>query len=440
MHILVVCQFWPPEMGAPAARFYDFGRTWVARGHKVSVVTAFPNFPSGVIPEEYRSQRYQHEVMDGIDVYRTYIYATPKSSVLRKGLTYLSFVFSSSLFLLLKRLKYDVVISTSPPPIMGLPGLLAALKRRVPLVFDVRDIWPEALVLSGRIKNPLLIRLLEAVEMLLYRSATLVSVVTEGKRQRLIERGVRREKLAVFWNGVDLELFDQEAEGSLTADFEEFDRDAKWLTYAGVFNPAQGLDVILDAAGILKSTRPDLYEQVLFLMIGGGSELERLRDRQREEGLDRVRFIPIQTRPVVYRVLGRSHAILIPLRPRKDDHTVPSKIFESLASSRPILLSATGEVASIVVRARAGRVTPPGDAERLAGAVVHVLEDSDSADQAGRDGRLYVAEHFDRRVTARCFLDELIRLVGDSAARPHSSLGRQHPTSGHDANSPNLNR
>jgi glycosyltransferase involved in cell wall biosynthesis len=398
-------------MGAPAGRFHDFGRHWVAQGHRVSVVTAFPNFPSGVIPEPYRGRKYQHEVMDGIDVYRTYIFASPKLNAFTKGLGYLSFILSSSLFLLLKRLDYDVVISTSPPPIMGLPGLLASRKRRVPLVFDVRDIWPEAIVLSGRIKNRLLIRILESVEMLLYRSSALVSVVTEGKRERLMQRGVPARKLAVLWNGVDLDKFDEESDGPLPADFNGVDPEALWFSYAGVFNPAQGLDVILEAADLLRQRRQELYAKTKIVMVGGGSRLEDLRRRRDQLSLDTVEFVPIQPRAVVYRVLRRSFGILIPLRPRKDDHTVPSKIFESLASERPILLSAAGEVATIVSQSSAGCVVEPGDASQLCDAMISLLEDPEAADRAGKRGRAYVAEHFDRRKTAERFLTELERLT-----------------------------
>lgn len=411
MHILVVCQFWPPEMGAPAGRFHDFGRHWVAQGHRVSVITGFPNFPSGVISEPYRGRKYQHEVMDGIDVYRTYIFASPKLNAITKVLGYLSFILSSSLFLLLKRLDYDMVIATSPPPIMGLPGLLASLKRRVPLVFDVRDIWPEAIVLSGELRNPILIRVLEWIEMTLYRLAKLVTVVTEGKRTRLIERGIPAEKIAVLWNGVDLDAFDRACRTELPEEFGKLEPNSKWFIYAGVFNQAQGLDVILKAADMLRRERPDLYAQAQFALIGHGAQRENLEGLREELSLDRVTFLPIQPRAVVFSTLTRAHAILITLRPRKDEHTVPSKIFESLASGRPVVLSASGEVASILAASGGGRVCSPGSAEELCAALVDLLEDEQKAQAAGQAGRSYVADRFDRRRIARQFLDEMSRIA-----------------------------
>lgn len=424
MHILVVCQFWPPEMGAPAARFYDFGRQWVAKGHRVSVITAFPNFPDGVIPKPYRGEVYNHEVMDGIDVYRTYIFASPKLTAVSKGLGYLTFLLSASLFILLCRLKYDVVIATSPPPVMGLPGLLAALKRRVPLVFDVRDIWPEALVLSGELRNPLLISLLERIEMMLYRLAGLVSVVTEGKRERLIERGVPAGKLAVLWNGVDLESFDRQSRTRLPPEFDGLDATAKWLVYAGVFNQAQGLDVILRAADQLRRQRPELYASAQFVLIGHGAQREALCRLRDDLGLDRVAFLPIQPRASVYAALRRSFAILVTLRPRKDQHTIPSKIFESFASERPIVLSAAGEVASVLEASGGGRVCQPGDAEDLCATLAGLLEDPQAADEIGHCGRDYVAEHFDRRRIAAEFLIETSKAMAGQAAGEPSAHAR----------------
>ena len=162
MKILVVSMFFPPEMGAPAGRFYDFAQHWVQRGHEVTVVTGFPNFPGGEIHEGYRGRFYQREDIDGIDVRRCWLF-TVKRRGWGRPLAYASYLLSSMIFAAVGRYQADVVISTSPPPIVGLPGLLAAWRKRVPLIFDIRDIWPEAIVQSGRLKNPIVIAVLETM-------------------------------------------------------------------------------------------------------------------------------------------------------------------------------------------------------------------------------------------------------------------------------------
>ncbi len=425
MRILVVSQYWAPEMGAPASRYYDLARHWIARGHRVSAITGFPSFATGVIPKVYRHKLYQHEVMDGIDVHRTYMFASPKCTDTSKAMGHSAFLVSSSAFALLSRLEYDVVVASSPPPTTGLAGWLAALRRGTPLVFDIRDIWPESQVDSGRIGNPVLIRLLQAVATHLYRSADLVAAVTDGKRRRLRELGVPDWKLAVLPNGVDVRCFDREADGPLPPDFDLLDERAQWLTYAGVFHPQQGLHVILDAARLLRERRPDLYARSQFVLIGGGSQLRALQQKREQLALDRLAFIPIQPRRIVFRALRRSFGVLVSLLPRQDDHTVPAKLYEALASSRPVILSADGEAAGIVNTSGCGRAAPAGDAPRLCQAIVDLLQNTAAADRMGLRGRRFVEAHFDRRDTAERFLEHFQALNSRSreARRALSSAG-----------------
>lgn len=404
MRILVISQFFPPEMGAPAGRFYDFAKYWIAAGHEVSVVTSFPNFPTGVIPKQYRGKFYQKEVIEGIRVYRGYIYASPKLNFLSKTFGYISFVISSSVIILFAKLKYDIVISTSPPPMVGLPGIIASCLRRKPFVFDVRDIWPEGVVQSGRIKNRLLIRFLECIEMIIYRCSNLITVVTEGKRERLMERDVPLEKIEVISNGVDITLFDKEAAGDLPGELERIRQNSLCLTYAGVFNPSQGLDIILDCAAVLKEKAPTLYQKVAFVLIGDGSLRKHLEQRKVTEGLDRIHFMGIRSRAVVFSMLKRSYANLVTLRKRKDLHTVPSKIYEALASRRPIILSAEGEPASIVERANAGFVSGPGEVVTLSDNIAQCLADEHKANSYGTNAREYCEKHYNRCDTAAKFI------------------------------------
>ena len=210
LKILVVSLYFPPEMGAPAGRFYDFAQHWLKAGHEVTVVTGFPNFPGGIIHEGYRGRWAQREEIDGVDVRRCWI-LTAKSRFLSRALTYATFLISSTLRVLFMRRQFDVVIATSPPPTVGLPGIVAAWRQKAPLVFDIRDIWPEAIVQSGRLKNPLIIRLFEGTARLIYRKSTKIAVVTEGWRERLVDIEVPGDKVEVLPNGVDVSAFDRDA-------------------------------------------------------------------------------------------------------------------------------------------------------------------------------------------------------------------------------------
>lgn len=397
LDLVVLSQFFSPEMGAPAARFHDFGRLLLERGHRVRVVTGFPNFPSSIIREEYRGRWSQREDIDGIEVHRGWIYASPKRPTISKSLGYASFAASASTRILFGGLKADVVVATSPPPTVAIPGMLAARRLRAPLVFDVRDIWPEAVVESGRLNRGLVVRSLEAVERAVYRASTAITVVTEGKRERLIEKGVPEEKLAVIPNGVDLSRFAEERPVDSLLDTAGVDRDRFLVMYAGIFGPSQGLDVLFDAALKIRHEAADEASRIQFVIVGGGVERPRLEKRLRDERLsDMIRLVPEQPRENIPSLLRAADAIAVTLRPRRDTHTVPSKIYESMASGHPVLVSANGAPGEILRESGAGFATPASDAAALVGSIRKLLADPDACRNFGEKGRAYAAR-FDRR-------------------------------------------
>lgn len=408
LDILVVSQFFSPEMGAPAARFHDFGRLLIERGHRVSVVTGIPNFPSGVVPPEHRGYLRRVEEIDGIRIHRGWMYASHRLGKATKAFGYASYAASASLWALAGRLRADVVIATSPPPTVAIPGMLAAWRLRAPLVFDVRDIWPEAVIESGRLRSRLAVRPLEAVERAVYRASAAVTVVTDGKRARLIEKGVDPAKIAVIPNGVDLARFEHEVPVDNLFDTHDVDRRRLLVIYAGIFGPSQGLDVLLDAALLLRESEEGA--RVQFVLVGSGVERPRIETRVDAEQLgDLVRLLPEQPRERIPSLLRAAHAVAVTLRPRRDTHTLPSKIYESLASGKPVLVSADGAPADILNQSGAGFATAAGDARALAESIRKLLEAPDRGRALGERGRRYAAA-FDRRALVERF-EELLRDV-----------------------------
>lgn len=405
MNILVVSMFFPPEMGAPAGRFFDFAQHWVRNGHRVTVITGFPNFPSGRIHEGYRGRLFQREQIDGIDVWRCWLFT--RRGRLGRPLAYASWLLSATLVAIGGRFEADIVVATSPPPLVGLPGRIAAWRRGVPMVFDIRDIWPEAIVQSGRLTNPMVIQAFEWVARYLYRHSSLVTAVTEGWIERLVELGVPPHKSAVLPNGVDVRGFDEDTNQPLPADFRDLDPAAQWFTYAGIFNTPQGLEVILEAAQRLKQRRPELYARSQFVLVGEGPQELELKEMRQRLGLDRVHFVPRQPRWAIYALLHRSFAVLVTLRPRKDTSTVPSKIYECMASGRPVLFSAAGLGANTIRRAGGGTVTEPADPDSLCDAICSYLDDPDRADAHGAAGRNFVEKFYDRHKIAETFAELL---------------------------------
>jgi glycosyltransferase involved in cell wall biosynthesis len=401
LRVIFLTHYFPPEVGAPQTRLFELAQRCTAAGHAVTVVTGFPNYPTGVIPVDYRGKRSMDEKLDGIRVLRTSVYATRNRGFVRRILNHLSFALSS-LTAIRKVGPTDVIFVESPPLLIGLAVLIYRRFKRAPFIFNVSDIWPQSAVELGALRNPLAIRLAEMLELYLYGQAARVSVVTPGMIERLAARGVPRQKLFLLTNGVDTATFkpadpDRELAGRLGLNGQ------KIFLYAGTHGLAQGLGVILDAARL--TTKAD----VMYVLAGEGAEKEALVARANAEGIANVRFLPNQPKSMMPALLNLAYATIIPLR-RLDlfKSALPSKMFESMAAARPIVAAVWGEAADLVEAAACGLVVAPEDSNALHAAVERLAADPGLAGTLGRNGRDYVIEHFDRKDIAARFV-ELLR-------------------------------
>jgi colanic acid biosynthesis glycosyl transferase WcaI len=410
MRILYLSQYFPPEMGAPAARVYELSREWAASGHHVTVLTGFPNHPTGVIPPEYRGQAFRREEVDGIHVVRTPIYAAANRGLFKRAANYASYAVSAAVLgPLLARARPDVLIATSPQILTAVSGWWLSRLRRVPFVFEVRDIWPRSIVEVGALpEGHPAVRALERLEMFLYRQADRVVVVTDSFVDELAERGVPREKLRVVKNGVDLELFqpqprDNEVRRELGL------RPGNFMAlYVGTHGMAHGLGTVLDAAERLRD-RPE----VRFVLVGEGADKKALRERASRLRLQNVTFVDQQPRQRIPLYLAASDASLVLLKEKPLFKTVlPSKIFEILAAGRALILGVDGEARRLVEEAGAGVYVRPEDAGELAEAVLNLQGRPRDCEQMGRRGRAFVEQGYSRGALARKYLDVLGELTG----------------------------
>jgi glycosyltransferase involved in cell wall biosynthesis len=404
--VIFLTHYFAPEVGAPQSRLLELASRLVAGGHLVTVVTGFPNYPTGVIPSDYRGRRSMEEHIDGVRVLRTAVYATPNKGFVRRLLNHLSFAISS-ITAVRRTGPADVIFVESPPLFIGFAALAYTRLKRAPFIFNVSDIWPQSAVELGAVRNRLAIRLAEMFELHLYRRAARVSVVTPGMVERLAARRVPRQKLFLLTNGVDTELF-RPAEPDLDLAARLGLLGHKVFLYAGTHGLAQGLDVILDAAK--QTNDPD----VLYVLAGEGAEKERLVARAAAEGIANVKFVPNQPRSAMPALLNSAYATIIPLK-RLDlfKSALPSKMFESMSAARPIVAALWGEAADLVEAADCGIVVTPEDPSALRAAVEKLATDALMAVRLGDNGRSYAITHYDRNQIAARFLD-LLR----QAARP----------------------
>jgi glycosyltransferase involved in cell wall biosynthesis len=411
VNILYVSQYFPPEMGAPAARAVELARHWRRMGHSVTVLTGFPNHPTGVLVPEYRSRLRRlvmKEDFDGVNVVRTWLWPLPNRKAYERVVNYTSFWLSASLCgMFLPR--PDIVIATSPQLLVGLAGFWIAAWKQAPFVFEVRDLWPESLEAVGIGKpGSLLHRPLWDAARFLYRNADHIVVVTRPFQDHLRERwGVPRERVSVMENGVETDFFTPNAaDPSLR---EQLGLAGKFVVaYIGTLGIAQRLDTVIDAAETLKTSAP----QAAFLFVGEGADKERIQSLARARRLDNLIFLDQQPRGRIPAYICAADAGMVPLK-RTDLFTtvIPTKLLEFMSCARPVILGVDGESRRLLQEANAGIFVEPEIAPQLAEAILRLANDPALSASLGQNGRRYVVENLAREATAERYLDLLKGMV-----------------------------
>ena len=424
MRILFLSHYYPPEVNAPASRTSEHCQRWAAAGHDVTVVTCVPNCPDGVVFDGYRNRwRRQEETIDGVRVVRIWTYVAPNAGTLRRIANYVSYMFSA-IWTCLWLSRPDVVVATSPQFFCGWAGVWVSRVKRRPFVLEIRDVWPESISAVGAMKSGPLLRFLEWLERRMYRAADHIVAVGAGYRDRIIEKAPVDDRISVVMNGVDLDKFsveDASAAGALRDQWGLGDRFV--CSYVGTIGMAHGLEVVVDAASQLKAGgRTD----VAFCLVGDGACREELQRLARERNVaDMVVFPGRQPREMMPSVLAASDACLVHLRATELFGTViPSKIFETMAMERPIIMGVQGEALDLVAEAGAGVPMDPESAESLVEAVDRLADDAALRQAMGRAGRTFVAEHFSRDRLATEYLGLLEDLGGparSAADRPETA-------------------
>ena len=412
MKILYVSQYFPPEMGAPAARVSELARHWVKAGHQVTVLTGFPNHPTGIVPPEYRAKLRRlvcREQMDGIDIVRTWLFPCPNRKAHERLLNYLSFVLSSCITGIFLR-RPDVVIATSPQLFVGLTGRWLGWIKRVPFILEVRDLWPESITASGMGRDTdLAIRLLRALSAFLYRTCTHVVVVTPAFKQEIVTKWqVRAEKISLVENGVETDLFTPEVSPDDDVKRELSLEDKFVVSYIGTLGLAHGLHAVIKTATVLQSTFPDIQ----FLFVGEGADKARLISLVSDLKLTNVHFLLQQSRQKIPSIICASDVCLVVLRKASVFETViPTKMLEFMACGRPVILGVDGQARQIIAAANAGLCIEPEDHMALAQAITRLYLDRGLCKALGDNGRKYVVDHLSRQRTAKTYTGVLANVI-----------------------------
>jgi glycosyltransferase involved in cell wall biosynthesis len=370
MKILFLTENFPPETNAAATRVFERACYWVKWGHRVTVVTCAPNFPHGSVFPGYRNRWYQTEDMAGIRVVRVKTYITPNTGVFRRSLDFLSFLITGFAGAMAQE-KPDIVAATSPQFFAAVAGWAVGAVRRVAFVFELGDLWPASIAAVGAVRHSVALRLVEKLELFLYRRSAAVVALTAAFKTNLVSRGIPADKIAVVRNGVDLWRYaPQPRDPALARDWK---LDGRFVVgYVGTHGMAHGLGNVLDAAERLRGEG-----SVRFLLAGAGAERQALIADARRRGLDNVVFMDPQPKEAMPAVWSLCDVALVHLRGLPVfAGVIPSKIFEAMGMGLPVLLVAPeGEASRIVNHDGAGLRVPPEDPEALARAVLQLAGD-----------------------------------------------------------------
>ncbi len=406
MHILFLTDNFPPEVNAPASRTFEHCREWVKAGHQVTVITCFPNFPRGRVFDGYSNRLRQTETMEGIRVIRVWSYITPNRGFLKRILDYVSYMLSAVLASPFVR-KPDVVIGTSPQFFTACAACFVSWLRGIPFVFELRDLWPESIKAVGAMRDSPVIKLLERLELFLYRKATLIVSVTGSFKGVLAGKGIDPEKIRVVTNGVDLSRFKpRPKDPELVA---QYGLNGKFVSgYVGTHGMAHALETILYAAQAVQTNGS--ADEYRFILLGEGARKQQLKELCTTMHLHNVIFIDSVPKDQVARYWSLLDVSIIHLKKTDLFKTViPSKLFECMGMGIPVLHGVAGESAEIVQKEGVGLTFEPEQPRELCTKLTHLRADRKLYETCRMHCRS-ASLRYDRSTMARKMLEILSHL------------------------------
>lgn len=404
---IILTQYYPPETGAPQNRLHSLSKFLARKNHDVRVVTALPSYPKNKIFEGYRGRISKSEVIDSVQVYRTWIFVSSSRGMLSRLLNYFSFVITSFFKLLLMK-RADFLVCESPPLFLGITAVLISRIKRMKLVFNVSDLWPESAEKLNLVNNKFVLRLSYSLEAWIYRKSFLISGQTKGIVKNIEDR-FPNKKVVWFPNGVDFDFFDRE---QIAVDWRselKVSENDFIVLYAGIIGHAQGLDVILNAAVLSQ------HASIKFIIVGDGPEKERLVKLAEAKGVTNVIFLPNLEKIKIPSLVQWCDVYIVPLK--KLDlfkGAIPSKLFEPLAMGKPILLGVEGEAKELFIdEGQGGLFFEPENAIDLSAQLTELFNNRSLATRLGLNGQKFVRKNFDREVIHDRFLLSLQQELND---------------------------
>ena len=412
MRIAILTQYFPPEMGAPQARLHELAVRLQARGNRVTIITAMPNYPTGKVFDEYRWRLFCIEKMNGMKVIRTPVWPSKSANLIVRLLSYMSFVSTSLLMGTWSVGKQDLLIVESPPLFLGLSGVPMSRLTRSQMVFMVSDIWPDVAIRMGDMISEKQARILEKLEGWVYRRSACVALTNPGAVEQVRSR-FPDVPCSVVSNGVDTAIFRPDLRSEQVRREFGVEPGQFAVGYCGLHGLFQGLEVVVGAARQLRHR-----SNIRIVMIGDGPTKEALVQQARADGLENIAFYPRQPKSRMPAILASMDVSLIPLAASLPG-TMPSKVYEALAAGVPMVVTAGCEADHLVRRYNVGRLFEPGNDRQAADAILELASNPQVHEQI-RQNAVKLAPRFDRDKIAERTA-QLLQAVVTGASLPDVS-------------------
>lgn len=404
MKILLVHQYFLGKNDAGGSRWNQFSKYWSEKGHEVQVLAGSVHYATGKKAPEYKGKFVVKEQEDkNVEVFRCHVSEAYNKNFIGRLWAYFSFAFSTILVGLFKVGKVDVIICTSPPLTVGVTGWILSKLKRVPMVFEVRDLWPESAIDTGVLTNKLLIKISYWLERKSYKSSSWINVLTPAFEKALIaKKNIKPDRISMIPNGADLDIFKPGDINNWVREKHDLSNSFV-VTYVGAHGVANHLIQLMEAAQLLKD-----HKDVKIMLVGDGMQKKMLREKAKELQLENVVFVDSVSKEKIVDYVAASNVCTAVLKKVDTFKTVyPNKVFDYMSAKRPIILGIDGVARELVENAGAGLFVEPENARAFADAVLKLKDDPDYCFKCGEEGFDYVSKNFARNILA----DKYINIV-----------------------------
>lgn len=405
LRILVIHQYYLDKNEGGGSRFNEMCRYWAEDGFDITVIAGTVHYSTGLKDSKYKGKWNVLEKDGDVKVIRCFVSGVYNKNFLGRALAYFSFLLSSIWAGLFHVGKVDLIVATSPPLTVGLTALLLSFLKRVPFLFEVRDLWPDSAIQSGILKNKLLIKFSYWLENISYSKAKKIVVLTPAFEKYLLKKGVVAEKIAFIPNAADLDLFKPGDKDNWVQ--KQYNLNNKFVVlYTGAHGKANALTQLVETANLLKE-----YKDIVFMLVGDGMEKPKLKELAKSYGLNNVIFVDTQPKDRIVDFINASDICTAVLKRLDVFKTVyPNKIFDYMACGKPIIIGIDGVARELIEKVQCGMFADPENPERIKDAVLFFYNNRKLCKLYGNQGRKFVEEQMNRRIMAKKY-EELLKDV-----------------------------